>query len=394
MTPLEWNLTGDIPMLTLKWSEFSILAIVFLFAIVIVFLVATLVPVFQIAGFIHAVSYVHAAGVPYVRREEVLGMAESRDLDAILESLRARGLPDEDITADPAGFRGMLRRWHAREVAALDLVSPAGIQPFIEAIQLQFETETLKGVVLRKHSRAAPEEILTEVVPFGRFDRRMLQRMAEAPGMEGFIEVLSTTPYANVLQEAFPLYSSRWSVTPLLTALDRFMNRVLRTAIGRCGGLVEAPLLLYLETRTDLTNIANAVSARANGITAEEAVDTLVHEGGSLPISLLQRMIDATNPAEGLMLLKDTPYEAFAAKIVEDESDREFISILHAIDQYWLNFAYTLGSRFPLTAGPLLEYLIGLEAGMKNLQVLLTGIARGYGSDRIERLLVTKGVFQ
>lgn len=397
MIPFSWSLMELPDGFSIDWTGISILAATFFLAIILAFLVATLVPVYHIASYVHAVTYVHARRVPFVRREDLLGLLEIRDPETIASTLRARCSVEIEASMSVEEWERQLHLWHAREVDALAQVSPSGIHPFLEALQLRFEIDAIRGAILRKHSRKGVEEMLAEVVPYGRIDRRMLQRMAEAPGIEGLIEALSATPYSAVLEGAFQEYSGRWQVTVLLIALERYFYRELRNAITRCERMVEIPLQLYLETRVDLTNIAAALSAKTNGVEPAEAKAALLRDGGALPSNLLERIIDASTPAEALMLLKETPYARFAESIgdaisEEGEGGGALLAILHALDIYWLEFAEVVGSRTPLSAGPILEYLIELETTRKNLQILLAGIAASMSRDRIEGLLVTKGV--
>ncbi|MDN7023773.1 hypothetical protein FGU65_02485 [Methanoculleus sp. FWC-SCC1] len=360
-------------------------------AVIIGVLVVLFIPVMEIARFVHPIAYVKATGTPFVERREISPLAVTGEPGELLAVLRARGL-FEEVPSDAADLRLPLAAWHRRELGTLQQAAPAAIAPFLEAAMMEFEIETLKSAIMRKHLDSAPAGIVDELLPAGRMDAATLRRIAEAAGMEEVAEIIGDAPYGEAFRDALEGYLEDWRAGPLLAALDRFFYAELSRGVLRSGQQHRQPLAAYVGARIDRVNVATVLAAKATGACREEVVEHLIPAGLALEMQVLEHMAEAGSVPEAMNILEGTDYWPVLAPLIPKyETGGETTAITTALETSFLDYATMLGGAYPLTVGPLLEHMAGLAYERRNLHAALVGVLTGADPDRIRRLLVVRG---
>ena len=359
-------------------------------AVLIGVLVVFFIPVMEIARFVHPIAYVKSTGTPFVERREIYPLAEGADPGEPLAVLRARGVLG-DMPPDAADLRRHLATWHMQRLATLQQAAPLSVGAFLEAAAMEFEIDTLKRAIMRKHLDSAPAGLEDELLPAGRMDPATLRRIAEAAGMEEVADIVAGAPYGRAFLDALPKYLADWRVMPLSAALDRFFYAELRQAVFRSPQSLREPLASYVGARIDRANAATVLAARVAGTCRDEVMEHLIPGGLALDLDLLEHMADAPSIPDALGVLEGTRYWPVVAPLVPAyETENDIVAIISALEASFLEYAATLGGAYPLTVGPLLEHMAGLAYERRNLHVVLTGVLTGSPPDRIKRLLIVR----
>jgi vacuolar-type H+-ATPase subunit C/Vma6 len=360
-------------------------------AILIGVLVVFFIPVMEIARFVHPIAYVKSTGTPFVERREIYPLAEAGEPGELLAVLRARGILG-DIPPDAADLRRHLASWHMQRLATLQQAAPLSVGAFLEAAAMEFEIDTLKRAIMRKHQDSAPAGIEEDLLPIGRMDPATLRRIAEAAGMEEVADIVAEAPYGRAFLEALPNYLADWRVMLLSAALDRYFYDGLRQAVFRTPQSLQEPLASYVGARIDRANVATVLSARVAGTCRDEVMEHLIPGGLALDLHLLEHMADAPSVPDALGILEGTAYWPVVAPLVSAyETESDIVSIISALEASFLEYASMLGGAYPLTVGPLIEYMAGLAYERRNIHAVLTGVLTGAPPERIKRLLVVRG---
>ncbi|WP_214041451.1 V-type ATPase subunit [Methanoculleus sp.] len=353
-------------------------------------LVVFFIPVMEIARFVHPIAYVKSTGTPFVERGEIYPLAEAADPGELLAVLRARSVLG-DMPPDAADLRRHLAAWHMQRLADLQQAAPLSVGAFIEAAAMEFEIDTLKRAIMRKHLDSAPAGLEDELLPAGRMDPAALRRIAEAAGMEEVADIVAGAPYGRAFLDALPEYLADWRVMPLSAALDRFFYAGLRQAVFRSPQSLREPLAFYVGARIDRANAATVLSAKVAGTCRDEVVEHLIPGGLALDPNLLEHMADAPSIPDALAVLEGTRYWPVVAPLVPAyETENDIVAIISALEASFLEYAAILGGAYPLTVGPLLEHMAGLAYERRNLHVVLTGVLTGVPPERIKRLLIVR----
>lgn len=355
-------------------------------------LVVFFIPVMEIARFVHPIAYVRSTGTPFVERREIYPLAESGEPGELLAILRARDVLG-DIPPDAGGYRRHLESWHMQRLATLQQAAPLSVGAFLEAATMEFEIDTLKRAIMRKHLDSAPAGIEDDLLPAGRMNPTALRRIREAAGMEEVADIVAEAPYGQAFLDALPKYLADWRVMPLVAALDRFFYAGLRQALFHSPQSLREPLASYVGARIDRANAVTVLSAKAVGTCREEVMEHLIPGGLALGLDLLEHMADAPSVPDALGILEGTAYWPVVAPLVPVyETENDIVSIISALEASFLEYAAKLGGAYPLTVGPLLEYMAGLAYERRNLHVVLTGVLTGVPPERIKRLLIVREV--
>ncbi|MCC7566151.1 MAG: V-type ATPase subunit [Methanomicrobiaceae archaeon] len=353
-------------------------------------MVVFFIPVLEIARFVHPIAYVKATGTPFVDRREIYPLAGARDPGTLLATLRARGIL-EDIPGDASRLARLLSAWHLQSLRALERAAPAAARPLLDALALGFEIDTLKSAIIRKHMDSAPSEIESALLPAGRVDAALLRRIAGATGMEEVAELVGEFPYGPAFRDALPRYLADWRIMPLTAALNRFYYEELGRAVLRSSRHLQGALASYVGARIDLANATAVLSAKVTGTCREEVMEYLLPGGLTLDLPVLEHMAEAPTVREALALLEGTAYRPVVAALIPAyEAESDIVPIVSALERAFLEHAAALGSAYPLTVGPIIEHLAGLEYERRNLHVALTGVLTGVPPERIEPLLTVR----
>jgi vacuolar-type H+-ATPase subunit C/Vma6 len=313
---------------------------------------------------------VRAAGLSahLLPRETLTRLAAVPDLAALGRELAALGVPLPAQQPSAADIELGLRRRAAAQLRTLARWDTSGA--VVPVLMAEFERRALRALVRGLVEGVGSAARLEGVLPTPGFPERALQELAKQPAFGGLVALLTTwrSPWAPALAE---LHGNPPDLVEVELALARALAMRLQAAGKRAGGVLRD----YVRESLDLENLAAALLLAGGEL--ERAPETHFHSDGAW---LDQETFRAAATAESRSLAASglaaaCPVPALAERIVVLAEDP--VALERGLAA-WRRGAWSTRARLePLSAAPLLAYVLSLEAETRTLQRLVWATALG-----------------
>ncbi|WP_132058196.1 V-type ATP synthase subunit C [Halorussus amylolyticus] len=250
----------------------------------------------------------------------------------------------------------------------------------------KFDAWNVKTVIRGLYSGADSETIAEDFIYAGEFDRRFLDRLAEAGSIEEAVELLEGTRYGDSLTEAFADYEETGVLIPMENAVDRTYYEGLIGGVSDTDNRANQLYADFLRAEIDFRNVRNVLRIARSG--ADIDPDEYFIEGGDLfGASELQQLSGSLD--ELVTYIRDSTYGDDLADALDRLEDADsLIEFEHALDAALMEYSDRLSHVFPISICPVLSYILAKEREVENIRAVARGREAGLSQDEIETELV------
>jgi V/A-type H+-transporting ATPase subunit C len=242
-------------------------------------------------------------------------------------------------------------------------IMPKGAWPIREFLLRRWDVMNLRTIMRGIHGEMRKEEIEESLVEGGELDFPFLKALADAEGMDGFLELLTRTPY-HTLIEGLAEYTAMHNLFFLEASLDKVFWEELLTKVLRLKGLRE--FRDYIEVCAEAHNLKMLLRAKKDGLSSEDVRPFLIPE-----CALTHDITPAFDEEElsGLIsLLEDTIFfEPLLSGQTEYERTGSVFPFERALDNLLEQKAEDTRRKKPFGPGPLIGFIVSKEAEVRRL---------------------------
>lgn len=248
----------------------------------------------------------------------------------------------------------------AREISD---IMPKGAWPIREYLLRRWDVMNLRTIMRGIHGDLRREEIVESLVEGGELDFAFLKGLIEAEGMDGFVALLTRTPY-NALTEGLAGYHALHNLFFLEALLDKIFWAELLAKVMKSKSVKE--FREFIQVCTETHNLKMILRAKNEGLSLEDVGPFLISE-----CALTRRITAAFDEEEvsGLIsLLEDTIYfEPLLSAQTEYERTGSVFPFETALDNLVAQKAEDIRRKKPFGPGPLIGFITSKEAEVKGL---------------------------
>jgi V/A-type H+-transporting ATPase subunit C len=252
----------------------------------------------------------------------------------------------------------------------------------------KFDAWNVKTVIRGLYSDAERADIEDDLIRAGEFSERQLEELLTADSIEGVVEVLSGTMFADELEAALEVYEDTGTLVALENAADRaFYETLLAGMPDTVEG--DSPVGLYLEflrAEIDFRNLRNALRIARSGADLDPS-DYYIEGGRLFDVEEVRQL--AGNMDQLVEHIRQSPYGDDLDEALDTLAEAEnLIQFEHALDAALLEYSDKLSNRYPLSVCPVLSYVLAKEREVDNIRAIARGREAGLEPDDIEQELV------
>ncbi|MDD3070534.1 V-type ATP synthase subunit C [Methanoculleus horonobensis] len=274
----------------------------------------------------------------------------------------------------------------AKEYQSILELVPGELKHFTASYLRRWDIQNVVTVLRGKMQMMPPGKIKEVLVPAGRLDRVILDRLIAEESPERVAEALKGERFYPVIERELPRAMETGSFAHLENELYKgYYARLITDAKGGVkGGDI---FLKYIRLEIDIRNIQNLFRLRAGHV--REDVRELLISGGSFTVDELQRLsglesqdefIDALKRQVKMIPLLNT-LEEIRGKTAPHE-------IEVALTRVQLDQMEQMSKRYAFSILPVLVYLEKKKYEVANLRALARGKEAGLPGERLQGYLV------
>jgi len=252
----------------------------------------------------------------------------------------------------------------AKEIAA---IIPKGARPIREYLLRRRDVMNLRTIMRGIHGGLRKEETVESVVEGGELDFTSLKDLIDAEGMDGFVALLTRTPYHG-LAEGLDNYHATHNLFFLEALLDKVFWEDISVKVLNLKGSRE--FRGFIEVCTETHNLKMILRAKNDDLSLEEVNPFLIPE---CPITReITTAFDEEDISGLISLLEDTVYfEPLLGAQGEYERTGSVFSFEAALDSLVEQHAEDIRKKKPFGPGPLIGFLASKEAEVRGLTAIV-----------------------
>lgn len=375
----------------------GIIALVFGISILLVLIIAIFAGYFRIlyniASFASPVARAKAIGNPFLIRENMDQLIESKNLHEITSKMTDTGFlmgveyEDDIIRIDRA-----LKIAYYREYENLLTTVPDGIKPFFLAFRMVLEAEQVKSAIRGKFGGLSEDELNQIIIPVGIITPETVARICRAQSLQDAILLLHETPYGSILSESLESYSNSQSIFEMEWALDLSVFRRISESKIKVDSSLVGPVSEFIGLYSDIMNIKTLIRAKREHWSPEIISRFFVPGGAHYKEWRLVQLYENPQIQDIVNQLTGSDYyHVLEPQIPSYEASGSLHSFETALDTMMLEKISSISSVYHLTGGPLIKFIIGKLIETKNIRAVIYGISRGISPDKIKEYVVCAG---
>jgi len=340
--------------------------------------------VLPIARFAYPNARLTAKGNPFVTRDGLGALLDSRDLQEALSLVHGEEYPVQGLGSS-RDVDAALATALVRAVEEVETEVPAIIKPLFDALLLRMEAQQVKVLLREKRHGATPEELAGKVLTVGRVTPELVQAVSNAEDAPALAEALSD--FGSELAEALALKDDTGFAAE--RTLDRLFYDVLQSAPEACGKAVRSQVKEFAGNYLDVINVKAIIRAKRAGLGPEETGRLLAPSGRSISSWLLESLCQAESVEEAVTLLEGTSVHLHLREgLPAFEETGDAYPLEAAVDRHLLQIVSDFSLKEFGLAGPSVRYIITKELEIRNLKAIFRGMGEGWSADEIRPMLV------
>lgn len=335
--------------------------------------------IITIANFAYPNAKVKAIGNPFINKEQLLELLESRSVSEVLSKIEGEGYKIEDGNIEYSLDKNLIG-----QMKTLTNSMPEGVRPLFDAYLTKFDVNHLKKIIRMKNRGVEKDEILRKVLPVKNLTSELISDLADAKDVETMVSMLKET-YFN---DAFKTEEHNGFLELML---DKYAYEKLRSATLKVDVDVARAVSMFVGRYADIMNLKILIRSRKMGYSSDVLETFLVGKGREIPEWKLHEMSLTTNIQEIISETEGTTYATPLKEALPEYEKTGSVYHLEAVlDRHMLKIVSGLASEYGLTAGTPIRFAVAKEYENRNINAVIKGISEGLSPEKIKPLLITE----
>lgn len=334
--------------------------------------------------FVYPNAKFEAIGNPYITEKELNKLVESKNLDGFIDTLNM----NKDFKVDGKNTFEIQRSLDNNFIQTIQMMrkdSSKKMEEFYDTYLEKFDIYLIKKVLKEKiQGREIDEKIIDKAVldktkrllseTIG-IEKNKLPQMLEEHGFpENIINVIS--------EEKVDFLKFDTEIDKLV--IDNF-KRI--KVPYKC----EEGKKKFINYLIDTINIKNILRAKQIGYDKDTCKKLFLGEGQEIAVWKYNELSENDSVSQVINSLQGTSYYDPLKNVIEDYNKEESVQVLEdALDANFIKLVKDISIENYVTIGPTLRFIISKEFEIRNLKIIVKGIAENLSSDIIRRLLIVE----
>lgn len=273
----------------------------------------------------------------------------------------------------------------AKAFRSILLASQGNLRTLVQSYLEKWDFWNLKVILRGKSYGLAAEHIRQDLVIAGKLDAEALDKLISIDSTEDIL-----TNFAKMMgmngQELVDVYKSKNSFGPVEDYCDIQHYRRLLKSINP-NDRPSQNFQKYVRTEIDVRNLETILKLKVVGVYGEAVAPYLIPGGRYIDKKTAMQLAGAeTIEGASSDIAQLEFYEAI--KEVFEAEDMKVRDVVLAMKKYEMAQANKLSHQYPLSAVPVIDYMIHKEIEVSNIRTVARGIESGLSKEKVKDLLV------
>jgi len=337
-----------------------------------------------VTKFLYANARIQARSGYLIHDKDIDNLVSAKTLNELTNNLRETEYIEEleklQKKDDIKLFHKAVEKSFLASIMDLREMSPDKAKEVLEAYLGMLEAKVLKTVFRARNGNEELDEDL--VFSVGIITPEVLRHLNDTKTTADIGVVMSTTKYSGLFAEKYE------DVEQFDVAIETFVLKNMIKTVEKVKMHDSRAIIDMIRAKMDIMNLLALLKFKVRELDSEQQLNLLIPTETDLG-KRLKNLVKAENLKKMVESCKNLDYsEALEKALAEYEKDGSLMHFEQNLLRYYKSFV--TGGEMAHTLGPypLFSYLIKKEIEMRNLFVISSGIANGFDTERIKRLII------
>ena len=262
------------------------------------------------------------------------------------------------------------------------------LKEMIEAYLFRWDFWNIKTILRGKFYGATAEEIQDELVPAGKLTEEYLNSLIVMESNIEILEAVRRKEGLSIPDDVTTIFEESGSLQPI----EDFLDKIYYTRLFEKIKPTSKPMKLFLSfmrREIDVTNVRTLLKLKRAKIPAERMSGFFIGGGEELSINELTRLA-GVDTFEQMVdeFSKFSFFENINEGLEEAKKGDSLTTVMRELQRHLMRQSERFSHIYPLSALPVLDYLIRKKIEVENIRIIARGKESGMDSDVIKSLLV------
>jgi V/A-type H+-transporting ATPase subunit C len=274
----------------------------------------------------------------------------------------------------------------ARMFSMILKASQGELREMVSAYLMKWDVWNLKVILRGKTYGVDNESIKEDLVPAGRLDEAMLDKLLSLDADKDIIAEFGRMEHLEIPPEVISAYKADGHLSNIEDYLDKLYYRKLLLSIAPTS----TPTRLFQEfvrREIDTFNLETILILKTEGIRGESVMEYVIPGGKQIDKKLATQLANAETVAA---TANDLAQLDFYEDIKEalDAGTGSLKDLVAGMNKYHIRQAKKFSHLYPLSVIPILDYMIHKNNEVNNIRIIARGLESGIDKEIIKGLLV------
>ncbi|MDR0777853.1 MAG: ATP synthase A1 subunit C [Methanomassiliicoccaceae archaeon] len=274
----------------------------------------------------------------------------------------------------------------ARTFSTILLFTQGELRQMVSAYLTKWDLWNLKVILRGKTYGVDIESIKEDLVPAGKLDEAMLERLLSLDTDKEIIAEFEKMKHLEIAPDVINTYKADGHLRSIEDYLDKlYYKRLLRSIdpSARPKRLFQD----FVRKEIDTVNLETILILKAEGIRGDDVMEYIIPGGKQIDKKLATQLANAESISA---MANDLAQLDFYEDIKEalDAETKSLKDLVAGMKKYHIGQAKKFSHLYPLSVIPVLDYMIHKKIEVDNIRTIARGIESGIDRDTIKGLLV------
>jgi len=248
----------------------------------------------------------------------------------------------------------------------------------------KWDVWNLKVILRGKSYELSADGIREDLIPAGKLNTESLEKLLVMDSADDIIAEFGKMAHLEFPPEVLSAYKASGNLGEIEDFLEKAHYERLVKNISPSSRPSHL-FLDYIRDEIDLRNFETILKLKAEGIYGDQVMKYIIPKGRKIDSRVLSILANAEDMST---VMSEVSQLEFGEDIKEALDAKDYTAAIITLQRFGLNKARKFAHLYPLSALPVVDYMINKEKEIRNIRAIARGTESGLDRETIKKLLV------
>ena len=263
--------------------------------------------------------------------------------------------------------------------------SQGELHTLLAAYLQKWDNWNIKVILRGKSYGLSADDIRDDLVPAGNLSSEELERLIGMDSLDEIIAAFCKDESITIPAEIMSQFKADGNLGQIEDYLDKFQY-VRLIKVVQPDTVASRMFLDYIRRDIDVMNFETIMKLKSEGIYGDKVLEYIIPGGKQIDMKFAKQLADYESITDTYSDITQLDFYESVKEIIDNGGNPLEASI--ETRKYQRAQAKKFASEYPLTALPVIDYMLNMEIETRNIRTIARGFESGLDKETVKQLLV------